>query len=140
MTSHANTDTSRIERQREEQSEKRWADFLNATVGLLGFSLGLGCLGTKTPPFNAMISLLFVLGIWARGRHLVPAHFKSEHAATRRTLKERLRFWRSTGPAVFGYAFLSFIIASNPLAQWCMSIHFWPGFVHFVHAYVGMPG
>lgn len=137
------------DRQRREQAEKKWSDFLNSYLGVLGFPLGLACLTTKTPSFNAVLCLLFLVAMWSTGRDLVPKHFQqrklpgsSRANGERSTFKDNLRFWLGTLPAVFGYLYLCFIAASHQAERVCSGI---PGetcrmILSLLHAYVGAPG
>jgi hypothetical protein len=40
---------------------RKWAEFLNITVGILSFTLGLACVTTKTPSFNALLCFALAL-------------------------------------------------------------------------------
>ncbi|WP_299599705.1 hypothetical protein [uncultured Microbulbifer sp.] len=39
----------------------KWAEFLNAGIGILSFSFALSCLGTDHPGITAFVSLIFLL-------------------------------------------------------------------------------
>jgi hypothetical protein len=138
---HANA-VGRTEEHRKEQSEHRWQDFLNENWGVFGFPLGLACLTTKTPSFNALLCILFVTALWARGRHLVPKHFLSKgHGGTQdhRPWSKRQKFWMGTVPALFGYVYLCFILASQPVEAFCTQSRYWGWLAWLAHHYVGAP-
>jgi hypothetical protein len=126
------------ERQRAEQ---RWSDFLNGTLGVLGFPLGLACLTTKTPSLNAGLCSLFLLAIWFKNRRLMPEHFrepsKSKHIW--RTWRNNSKFWLSTVPALLGYIYLLFLTFSHPIANTCTTTHRCQWFATGVNYYVGPP-
>lgn len=134
--------------QRRQQSENKWAAFLNATLGLLGYPLGLACLTTKTPSLNAAIAVAFLVAVWFTGRHLMPAHFigsnqyraNSQHREER-SIKETLRFMVITLPAMFGYVYLCFIAFSHVMEWYCgFSGHACTSINLLLRGYIGAPG
>ncbi|MBB5356849.1 hypothetical protein HDE76_000031 [Rhodanobacter sp. ANJX3] len=130
-----------LELQERQRSEQHWSDFLNATLGVLGFPLGLTCLTTKTPSINAALSVVFLLAIWFNNRRLMPKHFrepsKSKHIW--RTWRNNSKFWLGTAPALLGYFYLCFVAASQPIALTCTRSHQCQWFVDGVSHYVGSP-
>jgi hypothetical protein len=147
MKRHANL-TEHTRRQQQEQAEKKWSTFLNATLGILGYPLGLACLTTKTPSFNALLALLFLLTLWFTGRRYVPKHFlqkkKPGSSGSReghRNLKDRSRFWLGTLPAVFGYCYLCLIALTGRIEWYCNSpVHQCAQVSVMLLQYVGAPG
>lgn len=128
-----------------ERSEANWAKFLNTTLGLLGFPLGLACLGTKTPSLNALLSVIFVFAMWAMGRHLMPAHFKEnaksglyELVSDRVALTAWLKFSKRSVPAVMGHLYLCAIVISH-FSEWLFRLfgHLNPVVQSIVDGYVG---
>lgn len=134
--------------QQRQQSENKWAAFLNTTLGLLGYPLGLACLTTKTPSLNAAFTLAFLLAIWFTGRHLVPAHFigskkhrSPNHYEDERSIKDTLRFLLITLPAIFGYMYLCVITFSHAVEWYCgFSGHACTSINLLLRGYVGAPG
>lgn len=55
---------------------KQWAMFLNNGVGLLSFTLGLGCLGTNIPWVSAIFSIVLVILVRNQGKHFFPSEIK----------------------------------------------------------------
>ncbi len=138
---HANV-VDHTEEQRREQSEHRWQDFLNNSWGVFGFPLGIACLTTKTPSFNAWLCIAFLMALWARGKHQIPKHFLSESRGgtpDHHPWTKRWKFWTGTLPALLGYFYLCFIMSSEPLAAFCTHVHHYGWFVMLVHHYVGAP-
>jgi hypothetical protein len=139
---HHDNAKGHTEEQRQEQSEHRWQDFLNGNWGVFGFPLGLACLTTKTPSFNALLCILFVTALWARGRHLVPKHFLSKghgEIPDHRPWSRRQKFWMGTGPALLGYLYLCFILVSQPIEDYCTQSRYLGGLAWAAHHYVGAP-
>lgn len=139
--SHANV-VDHTEEQRQEQSEHRWQDFLNNNWGVFGFPLGIACLTTKTPSFNALLCILFVTALWARGRHLIPKHFLSENRGgtpDNRSWSRYWKFWVGTLPALLGYGYLCLIMGSQPAAHCCTQSHILGWLAWIGHHYVGAP-
>ncbi|WP_152558641.1 hypothetical protein [Endozoicomonas numazuensis] len=40
---------------------EQWFSFLNTVIGIMSFTLALACLGTNTPAFNALLSVIIVI-------------------------------------------------------------------------------
>lgn len=49
---------------------ENWQSFLNNTIGVLAFTLGLASLGTHSPDFNAALSVAFLLTVSYSARQL----------------------------------------------------------------------
>jgi hypothetical protein len=105
---------------------KMWVYFLNMGIGLVSFTLALACLGTKSPAFNAMLSLFVVVFVRYQGNHIFPAEIVRLREAAKLDQNARivlnglnaelLSFKAAvTGAPIFiiGY-FLLFIIACSP--------------------------
>jgi len=62
----SNDYSEKIERYIEERVESvnAYFDNTNQILGLIGFSLGLGCLGTESPRFFASLCLVLVIASW----------------------------------------------------------------------------
>ncbi|MGC1550959.1 MAG: hypothetical protein WA777_20740 [Rhodanobacter sp.] len=136
---HANNAEHREEEARQ-QSEKRWADFLNATLGVIGFPLGLACLSTKTPSINGALCFVFVLGIWFNNRRLMPKHFReASKGKFWLRLWSNVKFWLKTTPAVMGYVYLFLVALSHPIYISCTTKYQCPGVADWIKYYVGTP-
>ena len=72
------------------QQFKRWADFLNTAIGVFSFSLALACLGTKSPVFNAWLSLLVVTLMRYKGSHIFPAEIVRLRKAAKTDTKAKV--------------------------------------------------
>lgn len=55
-----------------ESDYAKWAEFLNVSVGLLSFSLGISCIGTTRTDVTAFISMLFMLLFMVYGQKHFP--------------------------------------------------------------------
>jgi hypothetical protein len=126
------------ERQR---SERHWSDFLNATLGVLGFPLGLTCLTTKTPSINAGLCIVFLFTIWLNNRRLMPKHFRETPKSRniRRIWRNNSKFWLGTAPALLGYFYLFFLTFNYPIAITCAKSHQCQWFTDGASNYVGSP-
>lgn len=135
------------EQQRREQSEQRWNDLFNGTLGMLGLPIGIACLTTKTPSVNAALGLIFLIIVWGTGRRCMPKHLlkhnQSESArikvSFRQRCKNRWKFWTGMGPGIIGYVYLCFVMSSQPISASCQRNHSCDWFVHLVDSYVGAP-
>jgi hypothetical protein len=146
MKSHANR-TQHTELEQRRQAEKKWADYLNSTLGVLGYPIGLACLTSKTPSTNAAMGLALLLTLLLTGRDFMPKHFPQRAKRERPngiieplSHKDLLRFYMGTLPAIFGYLYLAFI-ASTHLVEWyCgISTHQCGWVAARYHDYVGPP-
>lgn len=136
---HANNAEYRDEEARQ-QSEKHWADFLNATLGVIGFPLGLACLSTKTPSINGALCFFFVFSIWFNNRRLMPKHFRevSKNKFWPR-FWNNLKFWLKTAPGVMGYVYLVLVALSHPIYVSCTTKYPCSGVADWIKYYVGTP-
>lgn len=105
---------------------KRWSEFLNTAIGLVSFSLALGCLGTHRPSTNALLCLLFVTGIRVAGKDLYPASMRRLQQAAKKDpeLKKTIyavqkkhmpytRMFTANLPFLVGYLFLMLVMVSH---------------------------
>ncbi|MFC5742391.1 hypothetical protein [Dyella tabacisoli] len=136
---HAN-DLQKREEDVRQQSERHWADFLNATLGVIGFPLGLACLSTKTPSINGALCFVFVLSIWVNNRRLMPKHFREASKNTSwRGFWNNVKFWLRTAPAVMGYVYLLLVALSHPIYVSCTTKYQCPVIADWIKYYVGAP-
>jgi hypothetical protein len=123
-----------------EQAEKRWSKFLNNTLGVLGFPLGLTCLSTKTPSINASLCLIFLLLIWFNNRRLMPKHFREpSNRDFSARWRDNTRFWFGTAPALMGYMYLFLVALSYSISASCSGSHDCHQAASWISAYVGSP-
>jgi hypothetical protein len=105
---------------------KRWSEFLNNAIGLVSFSLALGCLGTHRPATNAFLSFLFVMSIRIAGKDIYPASMRRlQQAAKKRPelktdvlIQQKkhmpyIRMFNANLPFLFGYVFLFLVMFSH---------------------------
>ena len=105
---------------------KHWSDFLNNAIGLVSFSLALGCLGTHRPATNACLSFLFVMSIRIAGKDIYPApmcrlqqaakkhpELKKDVYAQQSKHMSTTRMFNANLPFLFGYVFLMFVMFSH---------------------------
>jgi len=60
----------------------RWAEFLNAGVGLVAFNLGISCLGTPHPAITAAFSIGFLLVFMGYGFKYFPQKIRKLRGQT----------------------------------------------------------
>ncbi|WP_290502732.1 hypothetical protein [Alcanivorax sp.] len=100
---------------------ENWQSFLNNTIGVLAFTLGLASLGTHSPDFNAALSVAFLLTVSYSARQLFPTTYKKLRDKKNKSEEEEIVFKGLTKHhfsihkyAVYtlGYSFLVFIATS----------------------------
>ena len=102
-----------------------WAAFLNSGIGLMSFTLAIASLGTATPWFNALLSMILVLMIRVMGRKFFPSKIddlrkKAKNNDKARVLLNGLQseflsfkaLLKGYPVFLFGYLFLCFVIFS----------------------------
>jgi len=52
-----------------------WANFLNLGLGITSFTFALASLGTESPVFNSILSLVVVLILRIRGKEYFPTEY-----------------------------------------------------------------
>lgn len=112
-----------------DEAFQKWAEFLNISVGVLSFTLGLACVATKTPSFNAMLCFIFAMLVYLTGQKVFPEEIRDlrrkskKDKGAKRLLKLLMTKYLGTKAlllrfhvALFGLLFLIFIMFSHRLA------------------------
>lgn len=103
---------------------REWEFFLNSTIGILGFTFALACLGTNSPSLNGFLSLVFLSCVYKLGlKHFPPMLKELRNRSERRDAQEDIFYLGSmkryfslkrailNNPLfVSGYLFLAFVI------------------------------
>jgi len=110
---------------------KEWQFFLNNGIGILAFTLALGCLGTHAPSLNALLSFIFLSAIYCLGRKNFSQLYKELRNKKSKTTVEKVFYAGATkhflgyqkilaSYTVFfiGYLFLAFVMFGNLLNKY----------------------
>ncbi|WP_196140726.1 hypothetical protein [Aliikangiella sp. G2MR2-5] len=90
-----------------------WYLFLNQIFGIIGFSLGLGCLGTSSPAFYACISIIFITSLYIPG-YLKRKQFIKFLRENNHPEFKMIKIFKQGLPFFIGYLFL-FLVAFGVL-------------------------
>lgn len=113
-----------------------WQSFLNNTIGVLAFTLGLASLGTHSPSFNAALSIAFLLSVSYSARQIFPNTYKKIRDKKNKSEEEEIFFKGLTKHhfsihkyAVYalGYSYLVFIATSS---HW---VTIFPALTSYIH-------
>jgi len=97
-----------------------WLDYLNDVVGVMCFTLGMAALGTRSPAIFAAISMGFVLAFHVpnkkKAKRLAELSRKKDRTELENVILNDIRSklrWQDSLSLIYGYTFLSFIIAGH---------------------------